>query len=228
MTDTTRYPTIGTNPTPYYVPFGDGPEKIQTNEGYFCMQIYGAQAAFSGPFWIGAQNLAITSQINLNLGDQHNLGNQDLRSILQYRTLEKNTAVQLGFSPLLIDFIPARMKHVSVSIEYLVDTKNYLKDIVGLIADKNLLSIVSLAPGAAMVAKTLGGLAEKMISTFVPANERRPILQFSGDFDLAAEGLREGYYVILGSHVQTNPLPAKPSLKVADGGTLADEQRPGH
>ena len=83
------------------------------------------------------------------------------------------------------------MKHVSVSIEYLVDTKNYLKDIVGLIADKNLLSIVSLAPGTAMVAKTLGQLAEKMISTFVPAQERKPILQFSGDFDLAAGGLKE-------------------------------------
>ena len=221
MNDTKHYPTIGTNPTPYYVPFDGSPETIQTNEGYFCVQIYGAQAAFAGSFWTGAQNLAITSQVNLNLGDQHNLGNQDLRSILQYRALNKNTAVQLGFSPLLVDFIPARMKHVSVSIEYLVDTKNYLKDIIGLIADKNLLSIVSLAPGAAMVAKTLGGLAEKIITTFVPADQRKPILQFSGDFDLAAQGLKEGYYIILGSHSQNNPLPPKaPALKVMEGGGL--------
>ena len=227
MDETRHYPTIGTNPTPYYVPFDEAAETIRTNEGYFCVQIYGAQAAFSGPWWVGAQNLAITSQVNLNLGDQHNLGNQDLRSILQYRALNKNTAVQLGFSPLLVDFIPARMKHVSVSIEYLVDTKNYLKDIVGLIADKNLLSIVSLAPGAAMVAKTLGGLTEKMISTFVPAEQRKPILQFSGDFDLASEGLKEGYYVILGSHVQSNPLPTKPpALKVVEGGGLLVDDQP--
>jgi hypothetical protein len=227
LTDTKHYLTIGTNPTPYYVPFNDAPETIQTNQGYFCIQIVGAQAAFTGSFWTGAQNLAITSQVNLNLGEQHNLGNQDLRSILLYRALNKNTAVQLGFSPLLIDFIPARMKHVSVSIEYLVNTKNYLKDIVGLITDKDLFSIVSLAPGAAMAAKTLGGLAEKLISTFVPAEERKPILQFSGDFDLAAEGLKEGYHIILGSHTTDNPLPTKPpEFTVLDGGGLLMNKKP--
>lgn len=227
MAEDKHFPTIGTNSTPYYIPFDDAPETIQTNQGYFCIQVYGAQAAFSGPFWVGAENLAITSQVNLNLDNHPNLGNQDLRSIIQYRTLDKNTAVQLGFSPMLIDFIPARMKRVSVSIEYLVDKKNYLKDIAGIITDKNLLSIVSLAPGAAMVAKTLSGLTEKLISTFVPAQDRKPILQFSGDFDLAAEGLKQGYYIILGSHVSSNPLPSQPPvLTVIDGGGLLIDDRP--
>lgn len=221
MAEVKRYPTIGTNSTPYYVPPQGKPEVAQTDRGYFYVQVYGAQAAFTGPWWIGAQNLAITSQVNLHLGDQHDLGDQDLRSILQYRALDKNMAVQLGFSPMLVDFVPAKMKKVSVSVEYLVDTKNYLRDVVGLITDKDLLSTISLAPGAAMVAKTLGGLAEKILTTFVPAQERKPILQFSGDFDLAANGLQEGYYVILGSHTSQNPLPAQPpKLEVVEGGSL--------
>jgi hypothetical protein len=119
------------------------------------------------------------------------------------------------------------MKKISISIEYLVDTKNYLRDIVGLITDRDLLSTISLAPGAAMVAKTIGGLAEKLVATFVPKKERNPILQFSGDFDLADEGLAEGYYVILGSHKSDNPLPSEePKFEVVGGGALLMNGQP--
>jgi hypothetical protein len=216
-----HFSSIGTNPTPYYIPAKEKIEVVQTNSGYFYIQVYGAQAAFTGQWWTGAQNLAITSQVNLNLGDEHDLGNQDLRSILQYREIDRNNAVQLGFSPMLVDFVPAKMKKVAISIEYLVNTKNYLKDVVGLITDKDLLSTISLAPGAAMVAKTLSGLAEKIVTSFIPAEERKPILQFSGEFDLAIEGLKEGYYVILGSHTSKNPLPIGDlNLEIADGGRL--------
>lgn len=221
------FPTIGTNPTPYYVPSSDTPEVITTDQGYFYMQVYGVQAAFTGSWWIGAQNLTIMSQVNLHLGDCHELGDQDFRSILQYRPLDKNIAIQLGFSPILVDFVPAKMKKVSFSIDYLVDARNYLKDLAGLITDKDLLSTISLAPGAAMVAKTIGTLSEKIVSTFFPQQERKPILQFSGDFNLAEEGLKEGYHVILGSHSPENPLPTKePRLEVVGGGGLLMNEQP--
>ena len=228
MATVKRYPTIGTNPTPYYIPPKDTAEVAQTNHGYFYIQVYGAQAAFVGPWWIGAQNLTVISQVNLHLGEQYtDLGDQDLRSILQCRKLSKNTAVQLGFSPIIVDFVPAKMKKVSISIEYLVNTQNYLKDIVGLITDKDLLATVSLAPGAAMVAKTVGRLAEKLLAAFVPQPARQPILQFSGEFDLADKGLKEGYYVILGSHKPKNPLPTKePKLEVVGGGGLLMNGQP--
>lgn len=222
-----RYPTIGTNPTPYYVPSRETDEAVTTDQGYFYIQVYGAQAAFTGPWWIGAQSVLIMSQINLHLGDRHDLGDHDFRSILQYRALDKNTAVQLGFSPILVDFVPAKMKKISFSIDYLIDTRQYLRDLVGLITDKDLLSTISLAPGAAMAAKIIGGLAEKIVSTFVPQQERKPILQFSGDFDLADEGLKEGYHVILGSHTPENPLPTKaPTFEVVEGGGLLMNGRP--
>src|SRR6185295_3316144 len=153
------------------------------------------------------QNIAIMSQVNLHLGDTNELGNQDIRSILQVRQLDKDSAVQLGFSPILVDFIPAKMKKISISIEYLVNTRNYLRDLATLITDKTLLSTISFSPGSALVAKTISGVVDKIVSSLVPSEERKPILQFSGEFDLAIDGLKEGYYIILGSHSAKNPLP---------------------
>ena len=68
MTTEKRYPTVGTNPVPYYVKHKDRPEVAQTDRGYFYIQVYGAQAAFTGPLWIGTRNLAIMSQVNHVLG----------------------------------------------------------------------------------------------------------------------------------------------------------------
>jgi len=51
-----------------------------------------------------------------------------------------------------------------------------------------------------------------VIQTFVPAQDQVPILQFAGDFDLGADtqtGLRDGYYVILGTRDSRNPIPAR-------------------
>lgn len=222
MSSTKHYPTIGTNSTPFYVPISSEPEVVQTETGYFYIQIYGAQAAFAGPWWIGAQNLTVTSKVNLHLGDRYKeLGNQDLVSILQCRELSKNTAVQLGFSPILVDFVPAKMKKVSISIQYLVNTQNYLKEVLALITDKDLLVPISIAPGAAIVARTVGNLAEKLLSALMPQEARQPILQFSGEFDLADEGLKEGFYIILGSHRPENPLPSRiDTLEVGKGGDL--------
>ena len=73
-----------------------------------------------------------------------------------------------------------------------------------------------------------GGLAQKVIQTFVPAQDQVPILQFAGDFDLGADtqtGLRDGYYVILGTRDNRNPIPSPlPALKVTDSGLLAAGQ----
>ncbi|SHG44400.1 hypothetical protein SAMN04488109_0301 [Chryseolinea serpens] len=221
MKETPLYPSIGTNSAPYFIASSSEPEITHTDQGYLSVQVYSAQAAFSGPWWIGARTLSIVSQVNLHLDASNDLSNQDVRSIIQTREIEKDNAVQLGFSPMLVDFIPAKMKKLSVSIEYLVNARNYLRDLAGLIADKSLLSTISFAPGSAMVAKTLSGLSEKILASFLPAEERKPILQFSGDFNLALDGIKSGYYVILGSHSSKNPIPTDGlKLEIGDGGIL--------
>ncbi len=218
---TNFYPTIGTTTTPFFVPFMDSPMVAKTEQGYFRIQLYGAQAVFTGSILERAQRLAVMSQVNLHLDESQPLGEQDLRGILQYRQIEKNTAVQLGTSPTLVDFVPARMKRVSLTIEYLVDTQNYLRMLSGLISDKDLLATISLAPGAALVAEKVANLTTKLINTLIPEQERKPILAFSGDFDLAIQGVKAGYYVLLGSHTATNPLEIAPTqLEIKEGGIL--------
>ena len=140
---------------------------------------------------------------------------------MQYRPLEKKRiATQLGFSPMLVDFVPAKMNKVSVSIGYQIYTTNYLKEFASLITDKDLLSVVSLAPGVALVAQTISKITQKVL-TKLPENEKTPILQFSGDFDLVVNGLKAGYYVILGSDDPDNPLPTEnPQFEVTGGGGL--------
>jgi hypothetical protein len=61
-----------------------------------------------------------------------------------------------------------------------------------------------------------------VIETFLPPAQRSPILQFSGDLNIA-DGLQDGYYVILGTRDDRNPLPSPlPALEVRDGILLAD------
>lgn len=212
------YPIIGTT-QPLFVPF-DPPAVAKTDQGYLRIQVCGAQAVFTGGLFERADRLAVMSQVNLHLDDSQPLGEQDLRAIVDYRVIEKNRAVQLGISPTLVDFVPARMKRISLSIEYWADTQNYLGKLAGLIADKELLATISLAPGAALVASKVAAVASKLINDFIPEKERKPILAFSGDFDLAAQGVQSGYYIILGSHTATNPLQVAPKKIVVQNGIL--------
>jgi hypothetical protein len=157
------------------------------------------------------------------------LGNEEIFAIQRTREIRKNTAYQLGLSPNLISLVPATMSRVSISIDFVLDKENSLAKLGPLINSDSFLAAVSLAPGAAAVAKTIGGLAQKVIQTFIPDQEHLPILQFAGDFDLGGaateRGLQDGYYVILGTLNKQDPLPKPlPKLEVRDDALLADGQ----
>ena len=197
------YAPTGTT-APIYVPRDDRPKAVRPGQDYFLVQIHNAQAAFTGPIWENVRNLIIASQVNLN---QPKLGNGAIRAIQRSREVKRHEAVQLGLSPNLIQLVPATMTNVSISIDFILDKQNALPGLGALINSDSFLAVVSLAPGAALVAKTISGLAQKIIETFVPAEEREPILQFSGDFNIVADELKPGYYVILGTRDPQNPLP---------------------
>lgn len=166
------------------------------------------------------KRLIVVSRINLN---HPALGTEGVRSIQRSREVKKERAEQLGLSPNLVDLVPAVMPHVSMSIEFILDKENRMAALTNLINDDSFLAAVSLAPGATTVAKTVSGLAQKIIQNFMHGDEREPILQFSGDFNLTANSMREGYYVILGSRDERSPLPSPlPCLSVKDGELLAD------
>jgi len=215
---------VGTT-VPLFVPKGADPQPVKPGE-YFWIKVHSSQAAFRGSIFESVKQLVVTSMVNLN---HPVLGDQDMRAIQKAREVQKDAAVQLGLSSNLISLVPATMTHVSISIDFVLDKENNLAKLGALVNDGSFLAAISLAPGAAAVAKTVSGLAQKVIQTFIPAEERQPILQFSGDFNLSADPapntLRDGYYVILGSQDEKNPLPPTiQDLTVGDGDLRIDGQ----
>jgi hypothetical protein len=115
------------------------------------------------------------------------------------------------------------MDRVSVSIQYLLDKENRFGQLSKLINSDGFMAAVSLAPGAVMVARTIGKLSQSIVATLLSDVEQQGILTFSGDLNLSEGSLREGYYVILGTRDERNPIPAPlPKLSVEDGLLLGD------
>ena len=215
------YASTGTT-EPIYLPRDANATVAIPGESYFYIKIHSAQAAFKGSVWEKVNQLLVTSQVSLN---HALLGPKPLKAIQRSRAVRRQQAEKLGLSPNLVNLVPATMTHVTVSLEFLLDKRNRLVDLAGLINSDTFLAAVSLAPGAAMVAQTIGGLSEKIIQTFLEPTEQQPILQFSGDFNIPANTLRDGYYVILGTRDADNPLPSPlPMLSVVNGDLLADGQ----
>lgn len=211
---------IGTS-SPIFVPrFGD-PQTIRSGKDYFLVQIHAAQAAFKGSIWSKVNQLVVASSVAIS---RPGAAKENMKAIQRSRSVQPGRAVKLGLRPNLISLVPAIMTEFSVSIEFIVDAEDRLKTLAGIINDDTFLTAISLAPGAAMVAKTVSGLADKLMHAFLPDQERSPVLQFAGDFNLAAEdgeGVRDGYYVILGTRDDENPLPAsKAEFSVRNGELL--------
>jgi len=206
---------LGTS-APIFIARGGG-EPVRSGRDYFFVQIAGAQATFAGSIWERVKNLIVVSQVDLN----HTvLGSGGVKAIQRLREVKHGRAEQLGLSTNLVELVPAVMSHVSLSIEFILDKESRLAPLTSLINDNNFLAAVSLAPGAAIVAKTVSGLAQKVVETFLAPEQREPILQFSGDFNIASNQMREGYYAILGSRDENKPLPSAMPQFTVENGTL--------
>jgi hypothetical protein len=98
-----------------------------------------------------------------------------------------------------------------------LDTESRLAKLGSLVNKESFSAALSLAPGAVAVAKTVSRLADDIIQTFIPAEEQEPVLQFTGDFNIATGDLLTGYYAILGSRDPNFPIPSPlPQLEVRD------------
>jgi hypothetical protein len=219
MSTNQPFPRTGTS-TPIFVARDSAAQPIIIGQDYFLIQIYAAQVAFRGAIWDNVNHLVVTSQVNLH---HRNLDNRAVRAIQRTRKVEKNQAQPLGLTPNLIGLVPAVMPSVTIAIDFILDRENRLAQLGGLINSDCFVSVISLATGAAAAAKTIAQLADKIIQTFIPAEESKPLLSFCGDFNLATQQLRNGYYVIIGSQDEQNPLPDPATrLEVRDGGLLVD------
>jgi len=217
------YPRTGTT-SPIFVSREPSavPQFVTVGQDYFLVQVYAAQVAFRGNIWDKVKRLVVTSQVNLN---HRNLDNRGMRAIQRTRDVQKNHSQPLGLNPNLVGLVPAVMPNISLSIDFILDKENRLAQLGSLINSDSFLNVVSLAPGASAVAKTVAQLADKVIQTFIPAEENKALLSFGGDFNLATRQLQEGYYVIIGSKDDQNPLPdSTAKLAVQDRGLLVNGQ----
>jgi hypothetical protein len=198
------------------------PLAVTAGEDYFLVQVYAAQVTFRGQVWDNIKRLVITSQVNLN---HRNLDNKPMRALQRTRDVQKNQSQPLGLTPNLVSLVPAVMPNVLLSIDFILDRENRLAQLGSLINSDSFTSVLSLAPGASAIAKTVAQLTDKVIQTFIPAQDTKPLLEFSGDFNLATKQLQDGYYVIIGSKDDQNPLP-EPTAKfeVSNGGLLVNGQ----
>ncbi len=174
------YPRIGTT-SPIFInrDATASPQAIRPGQDYFLVNIYAAQAAFCGKIWDKVNGLVVTSQVNMN---HRNLGNSSLRAIQRTVQVRKNQAQPLGLNLNLVSLVPAIMPNISIGIGFVLDKENELIKLSGLINSNSFFSTLSLAIGPAAVAKTIAGLADKVIQTFISPNEQQPILEFNVGF----------------------------------------------
>ena len=212
------YAAIGTS-TPIFVPSAFSAEPIRVGADYFAIRICGAQVAFAGSIWSHTSSVLVSTQVNLH---QAGFGERGLRSLQQTRPVRPRADEQLGLALNLVDLTPAVMPQVTVSIDFHLDRQNRIAQLGSLVNKESFSAALSLAPGSILVAKTIGALADDIIQTFIPAEEQKPVLQFTGDFNLATGDVGAGYYVILGSRDADHPIPSPtPALEVKDQRLLA-------
>lgn len=212
------YVSIGTS-TPIFIPSAFSSEAIRVGEDYFSIRIYGAQVAFVGSIWSKVRSVLVSTQVNLH---HATLGERGLLSLQQTRAVKQRVDEQLGLAVNLVDLTPAVMPQVTLSIDFYLDKENRLAKLASLVNNESFSAALSLAPGSVAVAKTISALAEDIVRAFIPAEEQEPVLQFTGDFNLATGDLAPGYYVIIGSRDADHPIPSPlPALEVKDHRLLA-------
>jgi hypothetical protein len=215
------YITTGTT-EPIYIASDAAQRAIKQGRSYFVIRLRNAQVAFQGSFWERAKQLIVTSQVDLHLKSTPSLS-EPFMAIQHSRKVTRGRAEKLGLCPNLVNLVPATMGHITISLEFILDIKNKLAALGGLINNEAFLSAISLAPGVAVAAHTISNLSEKILQTFLEPEERKPILQFRGDFNIATDELKDGYYVILGTRDRQHPIPRPlPALQLRDGDLLAD------
>jgi hypothetical protein len=208
------YASIGTS-APIFIPSTYPPDPVKVGSDYFSIRICAAQVAFVGSIWTKVNNVLVSSQVNLHYPT---LGDRSLRSLQQTRAVKPRADEQLGLAVNLVDLTPAVMPQVAIALDFHLDKENRLAKLGSLVNKESFSAALSLAPGSIVIAKTISALAEDIITTFIPAEEQEPILQFSGDFNLSTDDLRAGYYAILGTRDADHPIPAPlPSLAFREG-----------
>jgi hypothetical protein len=157
-----------------------------------------------------ARQVLVTSQVTLSPRTE-----QPIRGIQVARRIRRKQTVQLGLRSNLIDLVPTTLERVSVTLDFVLDRKDRLKALSGAINESGFLGTLSLAEPTLATARALGKAGGMILEAFLEPEERTPILQFTGDFNVGTRDLKAGYHVLLGSVDELYPLPTEtPKLEI--------------
>ena len=206
------FKSIGTT-SPIYVSKTAAARPLQ--QGYFFIKFHSAQAVFDRSFWHPVRQLVVASRVALKRGTAED---PEVPALQRSRAVAPGQAENLGLASNLIDLTPTTVVKASIALQFLADRENRLAALSGLIESNSFMSVVSLAPSAVGIAKALGGLTTKILSTFFAEEDQKAVLQFACDFNFVGEGEKPGYYVILGTRDPGKPLPPDDSRLELRGG----------
>lgn len=206
--------SVGTTPL-IAIPKAQHIDALGPGAGYFRIRILAAQALIDRRFFQRPEQLVVSSEVELSVPP---FQGAPVTSLHRIRPIKAGLAEQLGLTTTLVDVVPTVMEHVSIAVDFMLDSRNRFEPLARLVNDGALSAVVSLAPGAAAVAHVLTDLSKRITEQFLSGEDRRPILRFTGDLSIPALDVRNGYYVILGSTSEQNalprPLPQFPELQV--------------
>jgi hypothetical protein len=126
----------------------------------------------------------------------------------------------------LTDFIPATVDKVSIKLNLLLDQKDRLESLSNAINNSGFLTTISLSEPVLATAKALGKASRCILDAFLEAETKKPILEFTGDFNVGTPDLRSGYHVFLATTDKGSPLPAHDAHYSVEGTTLLVDQQP--
>jgi hypothetical protein len=199
---------FGTTPS-YFIPFPGSPgPSVVPGETYFLIKVTQAQAYFKAALLDRSNQLIVTSTVALH--DKSTA--ESFKTIQRVCSVKKNEPCLLGVGQNIVSLVPATMPRLTVGLQFTLARKNRLKALESAINSHGFATGLSLAPTTVATARAVGAAAGHILRAFLDDDERKSLLEFTIDLNIATRDLREGYYVVLAS--AGAPLPDPQQLSV--------------
>ena len=177
---------------------------LSPGEGYFRVRLHSAQAVFDGGLWRAAEQLVVTSNVELHSPP---FDDAAVSAIHRVGRIQSGVPEQLGLTHDLVDLVPATMERLTVAVDFLVDTKSRFAPLLNVVNSGAFSAVVSFAPGGVAVAKSLTAVSKALAQELLGDDAQQPILRFVADLSVVSGEVSDSYRIFLGSRSTRWPLP---------------------
>ncbi len=174
----------------------DAPLEVGTD--YFLVQVVAAQALISQGlierWFYPARHVVVTSEVSLDAGAER----LKLEGLQATRPISSGEGALMAIERNIIHLSPARAASFRLVFTYWMTTDDRIGQFGNLVRDDPAMRVAfGLAPAQIAVAQAVSGLVGKVLNVFLQREERQPLLQFEGDFNLAAGTVLPGRHAFI-------------------------------